>query len=164
MVLIITNYRIIFDPATTPPCIEFAKFLQKQPEYIRSFFDLRVAQIAKIELEQDMIYIYTRFDGRVFRIQDPKGAQSAKGIVKLIEANCFFDKTYESLKNSFAFQNGPDDFHGRSVVDQFKRMCNDLLQDEETPEGRFTLLENTNYQICPTYPAVILEPKSISQA
>lgn len=46
----------------------------------------------------------------------------------------------------------------------YKEMGTGLLADDENPEGRFVLLENSNFAICPTYPAVMFEPKSVSQA
>ena len=38
---IITNWRIIFEPTKAKP--EFKQFIAKQPEYVRAFFDVRLA-------------------------------------------------------------------------------------------------------------------------
>lgn len=45
---IITNWRIIFEPTKAKP--EFSQFIAKQPEYIRAFFDVKLANIAVVEL------------------------------------------------------------------------------------------------------------------
>lgn len=74
----VTNYRLVFTPSSKEA--EFAEFISKQPNYIHSFFELRMAQISEVVQENSRIYLYTRFDGRAFKLTHPLGKEHAKGL------------------------------------------------------------------------------------
>lgn len=76
--LIITNFRIIFEPddGAKVDQIEggiqkFIKFFEKQPSYVKNFFSLPLGEIMKISLDQNIMFIQTK-DNRDFRISFKK--------------------------------------------------------------------------------------------
>lgn len=99
---IITNYRIMFEPATTPDNEDFRSLLMLQPDYVRDFFRVPLAKIKEIERSGNQLEIHTHFENRSFRLTMTADSQIT-GIHQLLTNNCFFDSKPESLQLCFAF-------------------------------------------------------------
>lgn len=118
----------------------------------------------KLTSDASSVSIVTR-DDRSFKLV--VGKATAKGeskkIADLIERHCFFDLEFEQLQKSFAYKyklHNPNNINGwKKAGDVISELAR---SDEDIGNSKlFVSRRNQDFSLCPTYPEVIVVPRSM---
>jgi hypothetical protein len=151
--LTLTNYRLYIEPSDSQWCYQ---------NRVRSnFFDIPLLLIQKVERMVDktnmMLDISTK-DGRFLRISISNAVQSEFNVYPTLYSGCF----PQNSQNRFAFFHS---FNGQ--VDGWKlyNPQNDYARlgvNESKADCKWKFINNSNGDICDTYPELLVVPKDLS--
>ena len=184
--IVLTNYRLLFIPK---PDQALLNQMTRQHKFVKEFFNIPLGYISRIEkqlnLQQDnyannqsnknFIEIFTK-DNRYFKFkfhfQDTDLCQK---LAKAIDKQCFIDYEGQMMaqhfERSFPFKfkldvndsNWMNYVNGWQLYTDIRKEAKRQGIEFEKSDCQFKILDNSKFQVCQTYPKLLVVPKSMSQ-